>query len=77
MAKKVVITYANSVTFILKLKSNDDFNSAVYYRIKRHTMLFPQNFSLFLILLLFLGLVLHNLIYIIWYEEEQPTNYDL
>lgn len=70
MAEEAVIACAHPVISILKLRPKDSFKSTVYYRIKEHTVLFSQNPSSVLTLLLSLKLAVYNLIYVVWYREK-------
>ena len=77
MAKEAIIVCAHPVISILKLRPSETFNPIVYSGIKEHIVLFPQNSSSLLILLLFPILALHDIIRIVWAGRRRFTNLGL
>ena len=65
IAEEIAIAYMHPVISILKLRLFGAFNLIVYTCIKRYIVLFSQNLSILLNLLLSPILTLQNVIYII------------
>ncbi len=66
MAEEAAIARMHLVVSILKLRPSGTFNLAAYSCIKGHVVIFPQNPTLLLTLLLSSTLALHDVRHISW-----------